>query len=126
METTCLLVCEPGILLDIGIEEMLSPHKDIYVIRCLAKQVDGFYAAVKYHHPEVILFCELSPFITESVFTWLLMENPRLRIIVVNQDSNWMVVYQKEQVWINQSADLINLIRANLMKPAVSPGDTFV
>ena len=91
-----------SLLIDLTDDLKLHESKAIEV-RALLDEI----AEVK---PDMVLLDETSPFVENSLLVLLLITNPGLPVIVINEDSNLMHIVRRETQILSSSNDLIEAI----------------
>jgi hypothetical protein len=63
--------------------------------------------------PNVVLFSESQPMAAKESLAQLLIGHPRLRIVVVSVDSNWLHIFNKEDMLLTSLDDLLAVIKSD-------------
>jgi len=107
----CLLVVTKETLLNLALRAVISASdKGLVVIDSKAQTYEGLIREINTYTADVILIEKNSSFAGEESLTKLLMRYPRLLLIIVSEEDNWLRVYRREDILMNSSADLMNVI----------------
>ncbi len=117
-----VLIVTSELLLREGVESLLSREVDIKVHSTqfidestLAKEIDRY-------QPDVVILDERLEYTDLSNLFDLLIDYPRIRVMVVNVIDNKVNVYDKSEFEVAHSYDLVSAIRQG----AAYVGDDFV
>jgi len=107
-----VLIIHRDLLLGIGIESLLVREKDLIVkgitiSSTMSSDIENF-------RPNVIVLDETSSFGELNRIFEMLKDCPELRVIVINLRNNQVSVYNKREISITQSNDLVYAIKQNL------------
>ena len=61
---------------------------------------------------DVILLENSNTFAREAILTKLLMLYPKLLVVIVNEENNWLNIYRREDVLMTSPADLMSVIQS--------------
>ena len=108
----CLLVYENNYLMNFALSTILSPESGVVAIKSEAKDHQALAEEIHNLGMHVVII-EASAKLADpqSIFS-LLVTNPTLRIIVVQSESNFIHIFQKNEVALYQSADLVKAIQS--------------
>jgi hypothetical protein len=82
------------------------------VIESSSHTFEGLVNDINVHKANIIIMMERSSKVAwDETLTKLLMLYPRLLVIIVNEDDNWIHIYRKQDVLMTSSADLVTALR---------------
>lgn len=114
MRNPCLLVITKESLLNLALSNLISASgKGLAVIGSTAQTLEELITEINKFTADVILLERNSTFASEESLTKLLMLYPKISLIIVNEEDNWLHVYRREDKLITSSADLMNVITAS-------------
>ena len=115
VQNPAVLVISKDSLLNLALTNIISDSNlDLSVIESKAQQYDELVVEINTIIADVILLDKASSFATEDILTKLLMLYPKLLLILVDQHSNWLHVYRREDILISSSTDLMEIIKSSL------------
>ena len=101
-------------LLNLALTKIIKDSKSsLNFIESNAQQYDELLMEIKTLIADVIILDKASYFASEEILTKLLNLYPKLLLILVDQDSNWLQVYRREDILINSSAELMEIIKSS-------------
>lgn len=106
-----VLVVHRDLLLGIGIESLLEREKDLLVMGIAI--TSNMNSDIENFHPNVIVLDETLSFGDLNRIFETLQDGPELRVMVINLQNNHVTVYDKREISITQSNDLIYAIKQN-------------
>lgn len=106
MKLPCILVMKEDSLLKRAIVSLAQTGCDLDVVVSEANGLDEFTDDVFQIQPDAVLLGESMPMARREALSHLLMVHPRLRLIVVSEDSNWMHIFKKEDRLLTGLNDL--------------------
>lgn len=89
-----------------------ASNNGLFVYESNAQSIDELGKEIHTSKANVILLEKSCPYASEWALTKLLMLFPKLVVIVVDEDSNWLHIYRREDILMTSSADLISAIRS--------------
>ncbi len=108
---TCVLAIRPDSLLNRALAGILLTSKDnLRVINSHADDLPGLLSEVDELKPDVVLLGESLPLAAKDILGHLLMNSPEMRVIVVSEDTNWLHVFDKQEMLMTRQSDLLELI----------------
>ena len=110
METSRVLVSHCGSILRLGIESLLSPESSLTVVSADPAGEGELYELVERFQPNILILGECALISQRSILTTLLLEYPNLWVFSISAASNWLHVYQKQDILITQATDLVHVI----------------
>jgi DNA-binding NarL/FixJ family response regulator len=106
-----VLLIRSGSLLDEGVESLLKDKVELNVVNLTASREAALLEHIACVRPSVILLNEADPAQATRMFA-LLKKAPTVRIIVTRLNSNAIEVYDKQEIHLARTLDLISLIQA--------------
>ncbi|MFM8321597.1 MAG: hypothetical protein ACKOC5_11840 [Chloroflexota bacterium] len=115
MEAISVLVFYCTSLLALGVESMLTGHDHIHtaVVHGLPEDGDRLNDLLDQHRPDVVLLVGCQKNAPVAVLLPLLARAPAMRVIIVNLEHNWLQVYQKQDVLLTRSSDLLQVLNSS-------------
>lgn len=114
MRIPCLLVITKESLLNLALTNLISASgKGLVVIGSTAQIFEELIMEINQFAADVILLEKNSSFADDESLTKLLMMYPKISLIIVNEEDNWLHVYRREDKLITSSADLMDVITAS-------------
>ena len=114
MHTPCLLVVTKESLLNLALKNLINAsEKSLVVNESKAQTYEDLIREINTFTTDVILLEKNSSFASDESLTKLLMLYPKLLLVIVNEEDNWLQVYRREDILMNSSADLMNIIAAS-------------
>jgi len=111
MNISCVLVITKNSLMNVSLKNLLiDSEKDIAVIESIAEKFDELTREINTHKADVILLDKACSFAEEEVLTKLLTMHPRLLIVIVDEESNWLQIYRREDILLTSAKDLLSTI----------------
>jgi len=111
MNITCVLVITKNALMNVSLKNLLNDSgKDLAVIESVAEEFDELTAEINTHKAGVILLDKACFFADEEMLTKLLKVYPRLLIVIVDEESNWLQIYRREDILLTSAKDLLSTI----------------
>ena len=105
----CVLVMKTDVLLKRTVVSLMNLEKELEIVVSEAVNITDLAMDVSKINPNVVLFSESQPMAAkESLITY-----PKLRIIVVSVDSNWLYIYDKEDMLLTNLDDLLTVIKVD-------------
>jgi len=115
VQNPAILVISKDSLLNLALTNIITDSElGLAVIESKAEQYDDLVEEINTLIADVILLDKASSFATEDVLTKLLMLYPKLLLILVDPQSNWLHVYRREDIPITSSAELMEIIKSSL------------
>jgi len=106
MTPQTVLVVENDSLLGASIESLLNRQTDLNIVGVSPKSEASLIREIWYVRPCVVILNENSWLTTPSRLLARLRNYPRLRLVVVNADHNWVQVYDKQHISTAQGKNL--------------------
>jgi len=115
VQNPAVLVISMDSLLNLALTNIITDSDlGLSVIESKAQQYEELVEEINTIIADVILLDKASSFATEDILTKLLMLYPKLLLILVDPQSNWLHVYRREDILISSSAELMEIIKSSL------------
>ena len=113
MFVPCVLAITKDSLLSIALTNLInSSDTGLVVVGSIAHTLEELIQEINTHKADVILLEKSSPFAGEETLTKMLMLYPKLLVIIVDEESNWLRIYRKEDILMTSAADLLSAIHS--------------
>ena len=113
MHIPCVLAITKDSVLGHALTNLInSSDVGFVVVESNAGTFDELIEEINTNNADVILLEKSDPFAREEMLTRLLMLYPRLLVIIVNEENNWLHIYRREDLLMTSPADLITAIRS--------------
>ena len=109
----CVLVMKTDVLLKRTVVSLMNLEKELEIVVSEAVNITDLAMDVSKINPNVVLFSESQPMAAKESLAQLLITYPKLRIIVVSVDSNWLYIYDKEDMLLTNLDDLLTVIKVD-------------
>lgn len=106
-----ILILENESLLGASIEHILKKEGDLNVLGLTPTDGATLVQDIIYARPDILILEEVRYLFDPAKLLFLLQEIPRLRLIVVNAADNLAQIYDKDQILLTRTADLVAVIR---------------
>jgi len=108
-----ILVMDEDTILGYAIWNLLrTSQENIAVMASEAQIASELASEINDLNPDVILAGKSNPLANKEVLINILMSNKKITLILVEEDSNWLQVFRREDVLMAASRDLIKLIQS--------------
>ena len=112
MHIPCVLVITIDSLLSLALTNLINASdKGLIVFESTAKEFNELIKEINTYQADVILVEKSNSLAGEEMLTKLLMLYPKLLVIVVTDESNWLHIYRREDLLMTSPADLLNVIQ---------------
>ena len=106
-----VLVCQVELVFGHSVFNLLAPYPEFELIKSSSRSEGELLEEIETCNPEVIILLENSDLACSSIFSKLTTINPKLRIVIINADDNWVHVYQRQDVLLTCPSQLVEVIR---------------
>jgi chemotaxis response regulator CheB len=111
MNTTCVLVTKQDSMLNRALNDLLqSSDCKLKVIKSGAVDVNGLITETSQVKPDIVILGESTPLARMDVLGNLLMSYPKMRVVVVSEESNWLHIFDKKDTLMTGHADLLDAL----------------
>jgi DNA-binding NarL/FixJ family response regulator len=109
----CVLAITKDSLLGFALTNLINASENgLVVIESNAQTLEEFIKEINDNEADVILLEKSSPFAGEAALTKLLMLYPKLLVVIVNEENNWLNIYRREDLLMTSPTDLMNVIQS--------------
>ena len=108
MNKVLLIGCND--LITCGIASLLQRSHDVSLIHKRVKDIPQLTSEIIDLQPTTLVLKNSLKFVNSSSMLELLSKFPDLRILTIDEGKNVIHLYEKQEVQVNQSADLLKLI----------------
>jgi hypothetical protein len=109
--TPSVLLMEKDSLWNRALTDLVTASgSKINLIVSQASGMEDLLVEISLNEVSVVLLGESMPPAAKDSLAQLLMAHPKLRVIVISEDSNWLYIFQKEDFLLTGLADLLNVI----------------
>ena len=113
MFVPCVLAIAKDTLLSFALTNLINASDTgLVVVESNASTFEELVTEINTHRADVILLEKSSSFAGEQALTKLLMLYPRLLVIIIDEESNWLHIYRREDILMTSAADLISAIQS--------------
>ena len=113
MNIPCVLAITKDSLLGFALTNLINASEcGLVVIESDAQTLEELIQEINGNEADVILLEKSSSFAGEAALTKLLMLYPKLLVIIVNEENNWLQIYRREDVLMTSPADLMDVIQS--------------
>jgi len=108
----CLLIIENDSPLNFALDMLLVPSSEINVVKSTAVDLQGVVDEVSNLKSQVVILEDSATPTRENSLANLLMSNPELKIIVVLKDSNYVHIFRKDEILIENASEFLEIIQS--------------
>jgi DNA-binding NarL/FixJ family response regulator len=83
---------------------------ELRIITSGANDVHGLIAETSKVKPDIVILGESTPLARMDVLGNLLMSYPKMRVVVVSEESNWLHIFDKKDKLMTRNADLLDAL----------------
>lgn len=112
LSTDCLIVIEDDSPLNFALEMLLVPSSGIKAVKSNADNFQGIVDEVCNLKSQVVILEDSATPTHENSLAHLLMSNPALKIIVVLRGSNYVHIFRKDEVLIQNASEFLEIIKS--------------
>jgi DNA-binding NarL/FixJ family response regulator len=87
-----------------------SSNCELRIITSGANDVHGLIAETSKVKPDIVILGESTPLARMDVLGNLLMSYPKMRVVVVSEESNWLHIFDKKDKLMTRNADLLDAL----------------
>ena len=114
MNKPSVLVLQKNSLLNQALDSIVvSSGSSLVVVASSAKNIQELLEDISGYKPDVVLLEESMPMAVKDTLADLLTIYPNLRVIIVSKDSNWVHIYNKQDMLLTRLEDLLTVIHAS-------------
>jgi DNA-binding NarL/FixJ family response regulator len=112
-KSLCILVMKTDVMLKRAVISLMGLEKDLEIVVSEAVDFTELAMDVSKINPNVILFSDTHPAAAKESLTQLLTNHSRLRIVVVSVKSNWLHIFDKEDMLLTSFDDFLGIIKSD-------------
>ena len=109
----CILVHKSDVLLKRAVLSLMNLEKELEIVVSEAVDINELATDVSKINPNVVLFSESQPMAAKEALMQLLVSHPKIRVVIVSVNSNWLHIYDKEDKLLTRLEDLLTVIKAD-------------
>jgi len=113
LKRVLLIRCDD--LISGGIASLLKRAPDINLLNITINDIPHLINKINEFCPSILVLKSNLKFIAPSSMIDLLSKFPNLRILLIDESKNIIHVYEKQEVQVTQSTDLLGLVRNTLI-----------
>jgi len=107
----CVLVITKNSFLNVSLTNLIHASDiGLAVIESTAQEYEELIREIDTHEADVILLDKACTFADEEALTKLLTLYPKLLMVIVDEESNWLQVYRRENILMTSTQDLLNTL----------------
>jgi len=111
MKPKKVVLCGQGNVLGDGVESFLLEHKEWLVVRIEKEEsAQMLKEHIEMENPDVVIVYESSSSSGETFPYQLLTGHPKLKVITLSLENNFLEVYDKHRILVNHISDLYSAI----------------
>ena len=112
MPIPCVLVITVNSLLGLALTNLINASDTgLVVFESTAKEFDELKWEINTYSADVILVEKNNSFAGEDTLTKLLTLYPKLLIVIVNEEDNWLQIYRRENLLMTSPQDLLEVLQ---------------
>ena len=108
-----VIAIQKNSLLSDGLSSLLNSVSTHKLVHTSAQNAEDLSNEIFRLKPDVILLAENSQLVNSESLSGILFAHPKLRIVVVSENSNWLQIFYKKEVLLTQFSDLLAVINAD-------------
>jgi hypothetical protein len=87
---------------------------DLFLIYSEASNLEELISEIEIYKADVFVIEKSYPFAEDNSVTRLLLLFSKLLVIIINEDSNWLSIFRREDKLLVSSSDLLDAIASRL------------
>jgi len=92
---------------------LVSVEEGLEIVISEASDTNELVLAVSKINPDVVLLNDSHPMAAKEALTKLMTTQSKIRIVIVNDDNNWLHIFNKEDLLLTKLEDLLTAIKAD-------------
>jgi hypothetical protein len=108
----CLLIIENDSPLNFALDMLLVPSSEINAVKSNAVDLQGIVDEISNLKSQVVILEDSATPTRKNSLANLLMSNPELKIIVVLKDSNYVHIFRKDEILIENASEFLEIIQS--------------
>ena len=89
-----------------------ASNNGFFIHESIAQNIDEFCREIHTVKADVILLERSCPYAGKHALTKLLLLYPKLLVIIVNEESNWLQIFRRDDILMTSPADLMGVIQS--------------
>ena len=110
--TLTILVLKSDVMLKRAVLSLMNLEKELEIVISEAVDINKLATDISKINPNVVLLSESQHLAAKEVVTQLMVSHPKIRIVIVSVNSNWLHIYEKEDKLLTKLEDLLTVIKA--------------
>ena len=110
MKPPCVLIVDCGSILVNAFESLSEGGMKFATTVSHSRTLADLFFEISTVNPDCVIMCESMPLTSQEALGNLIMTYPRLRVVIVSEDSNVLMLLSKVDIRLNQLSDLFNII----------------
>jgi chemotaxis response regulator CheB len=106
-----VLVLKSDALLKRAVLSLMNLEKELEIVVSEAVDINKLATDVSKINPNVVLLSESQPLAAKETVAQLLVSHPKIRIVIVSVNTNWLHIYDKEDKLLTKLEDLLTVIK---------------
>ena len=113
MPTPCIVALQRDSLIRHTVANLINSSNDrLTAIESEAENLEELIQEINQYEAKVILFENSRPFAQVSSLLKLLLIQPQVLVIIIEEDNNWLHIFRKENVLLNSTSELLEVIQS--------------
>jgi hypothetical protein len=108
----CLLVIDNNSPLNLAMEVLLVPDSGVQAIKSTARNLQGVADEVHDLKSSVVILEDSAISANGNSLAQILMSNQALKIVVVLRDSNYVYIFRKDEILIENASEFLEIIQS--------------
>ena len=108
----CLLVIDNNSPLNLAMEVLLVPDSGIQAIKSSTRNIQGIVNEIRDLESQVVILEDAAICAEKDSLAHMLMTNPALKIVVVLRDSNYVYIFRKDEILIENASEFLEIIQS--------------
>jgi hypothetical protein len=110
--TFTILVLKSDVMLKRAVLSLMNLEKELEIVISEAVDINKLAMDIYKINPNIILFSETQPLAAKEIIAQLLVNHPKIKIVIVSVNSNWLHIYEKEDRLLTKLEDLLTVIKS--------------
>jgi hypothetical protein len=117
VKTLKVLAVRVNWMISRGFSRLLGDDLNLSLTECETEDIHELALQISIQKPDVILVGESSALFVDDLLEPILEAFPKLRVIVVQEESNWLNIYSNKIINFTHVLDLKKVIKADWYAP---------
>lgn len=115
MKTSCLVALKKNSLLSQILTNLIgAADNDLLLVYSEASSLEELISEIETYKADVFVIEKSCPFAEDRSIARLLLLFSKLLVIIINEDSNWLSIFRREDKLLVSSTDLLDAIASRL------------